>query len=78
MEPAQGTKNRKLIRLKEGLIDLPNLGKDKKRVFLVLDRPYLQSVKRDYNPPLDLARLGFCCAYRLVVCGEEKSPAGGG
>ena len=41
MEPAQGTKNRKLIRLKEGLIDLPNVGKDKKRVFLVLDRPYL-------------------------------------
>jgi hypothetical protein len=41
MEPAQGTKNRKLIRLKEGLIDLPNVGKDKKRVFLVLDRQYL-------------------------------------
>ena len=31
MEPAQGTKNRKLIRLKEGLIDLPNVGKDKKK-----------------------------------------------
>mgnify|MGYP004196801563 CR=1 FL=1 len=78
MESAQGTTNRKLIRLKEGLIDLPNLGKDKKRVFLVLDRPNLQSVNRDYNPPLDLARLGFCCAYRFAVCGEEKSPAGGG
>ena len=78
MEPAQGTTNRKLIRLKQGLIDLSNVGKDKKRVLLVLDRPYLQSVKRDYNPPLDLARLGFCCAYRFAVCGEEKYPAGGG
>ena len=67
-----------MIRLKQGLIDLSNVGKDKKRVFLVLGRPYLHSVKRDYNPPLDLARLGFCCAYRFAVGGEEKYPAGGG
>ena len=31
MEPAQGTTNRKLIRLKLGLINLSNVGKDKKK-----------------------------------------------
>ena len=73
MEPAQGTTNRKMIRLKQGLIDLSNVGKDKKRVFLVFDTPYLQAVKRDYNPPLDLARLGFflrlpfCCLRRRKI-----------
>ena len=75
MEPAQGTTNRKLIRLKQGLINLPNVGKDKKRVFLAWNRPYLPVRETRLQSPLLIWRgLIFVALTVLLFAAKKNTP----